>query len=268
MNNTVIVPIHEINDEYRDYLVKAIESVANQININELPKVIIVYTADIDDSLMTNIKLPETTNKLSITYLKNTGSSDYQSQVNFAVNHVTTDYFSVLEFDDEYSQVYFNVVNRYINTYPQIDVFLPIIVEVNDNNQGIKLTNELTWSQQVIGENGELGYLNHDILKQFTDFNLSGAVFKKSEFINIGGYKSNIKLTFMHEFLLRAINNACKVYTIPKIGYKHWSTRINSLFDNYKKTMNFVERRFWYNVAIKEYVYTNDRPIDMSVIYE
>ena len=64
MNNTVIVPIHEINDEYRDYLVKAIESVANQININELPKVIIVYAADIDDSLMTNIKLPETTNKL------------------------------------------------------------------------------------------------------------------------------------------------------------------------------------------------------------
>ena len=139
-----------------------------------------------------------------------------------------------------------------------------MMVEVNEKNEGIKTTNETVWAQQFVGENGEMGYLNSKSLAQYTDFKLSGAVLNKAEFENIGGYKSNIKLTFMYEFLLRALNNTCKVYTIPKIGYKHLATREGSLFATYQKEMPMEERKFWFDTAGKEANFVNDRVIDTS----
>ena len=126
------------------------------------------------------------------------------------------------------------------------------------------MTNETVWAQQFVGENGEMGYLNAKALQQYTDFKLSGAIIKKSEFQNLGGYKSNIKLTFMYEFLLRALNNACKIFSMPKIGYKHLATRQGSLFDGYLKTMPANERKFWFETANKEANIMGDRVIDMS----
>ena len=185
-------------------------------------------------------------------FVKNDGNTSYQAQVNLAVESVTTDYFSVLEFDDEYGLAYFRNAEKYIESYPDIDVFLTMMIEVNEKNEGIKLANETVWAQQFVGENGEMGYLNLNSLKQYSDFKLSGAVIKKSEFENLGKYKVNIKLTFMYEFLLRALNNASKIFTIPKIGYKHLSTREGSLFDGYLKTMLMEERKFWFETADKD----------------
>jgi hypothetical protein len=68
----------------------------------------------------------------------------------------------------------------------------------------------------------------------------------------------------MYEFLLRALNNACKVYSIPKIGYKHLAERENSLFDTYLKTMLINERKFWFDTAVTEANIMTDRVIDMS----
>ena len=92
----------------------------------------------------------------------------------------------------------------------------PCIVECTDTTvthiyaEGVEGFMQL--SQETIAE---MGYLNAKALQQYTDFKLSGAVIKKSEFENLGGYKSNIKLTFMYEFLLRALNNACKIFSMP-----------------------------------------------------
>src|SRR5690606_21177104 len=125
--------------------------------------------------------------KINIVLVKNEGKTDYQSQVNLGVKEANTEYFSVLEFDDEYSTSYFKNVRKYIDAYPEVDVFLTMMIEVNEKNEGIKLTNESVWAQQFVGENGEIGYLNLNIMKQYTDFKLSGAVIKKSEFVNLGG---------------------------------------------------------------------------------
>jgi hypothetical protein len=262
MNITVIIPIHEYNEVAMSYLDKAIESVKKQEE-SEIPKVIIVYAAAIENELMNS---PMITAKDAIipTFIKNEGKTDYQSQVNLAVKSATTDYFSVLEFDDEYSTTYFRNANKYINEYPEIDFFLTMMIEVNEKNEGIKLTNETVWAQQFVGENGEMGYLNINSLKQYTDFKVSGAVIKKSEFLNIGGYKANIKLTFMYELLLRALNNACKIFVIPKIGYKHTATREGSLFDEYQKNMPIDERKFWFETAGRESNFMNDRVIDVT----
>ena len=260
MNITVIIPVHEYNEVIKGYLDKAIESIVKQEGV-ELPKVIIVAPQEVLVNVVPVISL-ETHPNLS--YVANEGDTSYQSQVNLAVKSVTTDYFSVLEFDDEFGTTYFKNVENYIKSYPEIDVFLSMMIEVNEKNEGIKLTNETVWAQQFVGENGEMGYLNVNSLKQYTDFKLSGAIIKKSEFLNLGGYKTNIKLTFMYEFLLRTLNNASKVYTIPKIGYKHFATRDGSLFDSYLKTMPVEERKFWFETATKESNFMNDRPIDLS----
>jgi hypothetical protein len=267
MNISVIIPIYEYNDELSLFLDKAVESIFKQQKLTELPQVILVYPTDLNDvivgfrdGMIRKNQIPYTNYIL----VPNTGKTDYQSQVNLAVDNIKTDYFSVLEFDDEYSTTFFDNVQKYIKSYPQIDVFLTMMIEVNEKNEGIKLTNETVWAQQFVGENGEMGYLNANALKQYTDFKLSGAVIKKSEFKNIGKYKVNIKLTFMYEFLLRALNNACKVFTIPKIGYKHLATREGSLFSVYQKNMPMDERKFWFDTAVKEANFINDRPIDMS----
>lgn len=266
MNITVIIPIHEFNVQISDMLDKAIESVQKQEGIEEKPQIVVVCAFAIaDDILKYQVNLlTKFPNNINIVFISNTGKTDYQSQVNFAVNNITTDYFSVLEFDDEYSTTFFKNAEKYIESYPDIDVFLTMIIEVNEKNEGIKLTNETVWSQQFVGENGEMGYLNAKSLQQYTDFKLSGAVIKKSEFENLGKYKSNIKLAFMYEFLLRALNNACKIYTIPKIGYKHLATREGSLFNVYLKTIPIEERKFWFETATKEANIMNDRPIDIS----
>jgi hypothetical protein len=262
MNISVIIPIHEYNDKISSLLDKAIESVVKQENVTELPQVIVVYVAAIENEI--KIYFQKHRDKINVLFHKNESKTDYQTQVNLAVQSVTTDYFSVLEFDDEYSTTFFRNATKYVETYPDIDVFLTMMIEVNEKNEGIKLTNETVWAQQFVGENGEMGYLNTNALKQYTDFKLSGAVIKKSEFQNIGGYKSNMKLTFMYEFLLRALNNACKVFSIPRIGYKHLATREGSLFDIYLKTMHVDERRFWFDTAVKEANFMTDRAIDMS----
>jgi hypothetical protein len=266
MNITTIIPVHEYNIQVSGMLDGAIASVQKQEKIAEKPQILVVYAAVIEtdmlvyqQSLLT--KYPE---GINIIFVKNEGITDYQSQVNLGVKSITTDYFSVLEFDDEYGLTFFKNAEIYVKAYPEIDVFLTMMIEVNEKNEGIKITNETVWAQQFVGENGEMGYLNAKALQQYTDFKLSGAVIKKSEFLNLGGYKSNIKLTFMYEFLLRALNNASKIFSIPKIGYKHLATRVGSLFDGYLKTMPVPERKFWFETAVKEANIMTDRPIDMS----
>jgi hypothetical protein len=265
MNTSIIIPIHEYNDEISQLLDNAIQSVNKQDKIEELPKIYLVCAKSIKDNIENFLKTPSKTEKSAeIELIINDGETDFQSQINLGVSKVKTKYFSILEFDDEYSTTYFYNVEKYIKTYPDIDIFLSMIVEVNEKNQAMKITNEIVWAQQFVGENGEMGYLNLNAIKQNTDFKISGAVINKEEFENLGGLKKNIKLTFNYEFLLRALNNACKIYTIPKIGYKHLITRKDSLFDVYSKTMSMEERKFWFETANKEANFTNDRIIDTS----
>ena len=268
MNISVIIPVHKYNDEISKLLDNAIESVNKQEKIEEFPKIFLVYPSSIKDNIVgfQESMQRKHQDKLKFNLIENDGETDFQSQINLGVSKIDTEYFSILEFDDEYSSTYFYNVEKYINTYSDIDIFLSMIVEVNKNNEAVKFTNEVVWAQQFVGENGEMGYLNLNAIKQNTDFKISGAVINKEEFENLGGLKKNIKLTFNYEFLLRALNNACKIYTIPKIGYKHLAEREDSLFDHYSKTMPMEERKFWFETAGKEANFINDRPIDTTNI--
>lgn len=90
-------------------------------------------------------------------------------------------------------------------------------------------------------------------------------VINKESFEEIGGFKSSIRLTFVYEFLLRATYNDLKVFTIPKVGYKHTNMRPDSLFWNYKfnkdELIDSKEASFWIDTAKKEYFFSSDRQI-------
>jgi hypothetical protein len=270
MNISVIIPVHECNDTITPLLTNAFDSIVSQQKIEELPKVYVVYAAEIEECIqgwkdsMIRKHSSNGINHEKIILVKNEEDTDFQSQMNLGVSQVDTEYFSILEFDDEYSTTYFYNMLKYLKFYTDVDICLSNIIETNDKNESIKLTNEVVWAQQFVGENGEMGYLNPNSLKQYTDFKISGAVIKKEEYENIGGLKKNIKLTFNYEFLLRALNNACKVFVMPKIGYKHVATREGSLFDFYQKNMPIPERKFWFETAVRESNFISDRPIDLT----
>jgi hypothetical protein len=95
----------------------------------------------------------------------------------------------------------------------------------------------------------------------YQNFNIDGIVMKKSIFEDYGGFKPSIKLTFIYEFLLRMIFKDAKTMAIPRFGYKHVNQRPESLFDNYKKTIDPAEAKWWLSQAKKEYYFDKDRKI-------
>jgi hypothetical protein len=255
---SIIIPVHEFNDTVKEYLTKAIKSVVDQSDMAEPPKLIIIHTPTIGGKIMDIVKdvYPK---DLSVLYIATRQQSDYQSMVNLAVNEIDTEFFSVLEFDDEFGKTYSKNVEQYISAYPLVDIFIPMMLEVDIENKPVKISNEIAWSQHFAGEIENLGYLSVETVKSYSDFKLSGAVIRKSDFIKNGGYKANIKLTFMFEYLLRSLNNNSIAFIIPKIVYKHLVDRPDSMFEVYSKTMPKLERKFWFDIAMKEYFFNKDR---------
>jgi hypothetical protein len=150
-------------------------------------------------------------------------------------------------------------VVTYREAHDEIDIFMPIIVDVNAADNGFMgLTNEAVWANSF---SDELGILDNNALLSFQNFNIDGITMKKEIFEDLGGFKSNIKLTFIYEFLLRMTFKDAKVMVIPRFGYKHLNQREGSLFNNYKNEMDPVEANWWLSQAKKEYYFDNERDI-------
>ncbi len=193
--------------------------------------------------------------------INESNDTDFQSHVNLGIKNATKDWVSILEFDDEYSFIWFKNVREYRISHPECDGFLPIVVDVDDKGIFAGYTNEATFAASF---NTELGILTNDLLNEYQNFQTSGMVFKKSLVDNFGGFKKSMRLTFVYEFLLRLTYNSARIMTIPKIGYKHVNMRESSIFWNYKfgdKKLTDNEVKFWLETAKKEYFFSNDRDI-------
>ena len=167
----------------------------------------------------------------------------------------------MLEFDDEYSSIWFKNVKKYSESYPDVQMFLPVVVEVDDKGMFAGFTNEATFAANFTQE---MGFLTNETLQDYQNFQTAGSVIKKSVFEDFGGFKPSIKLTFVYEFLLRLSYNSVSIMTIPKLGYKHINMREGSIFWTYKNGENKMiddEVKFWIQTAKKEYFFTDDRVI-------
>ena len=220
MNNTdvtVILPIHSVDGKFEEWFSKSIKSL-EQTQVK--PGQLLLVCADnkkIKD-FMGSWKSPEGV-KTEIVY--NNGETDFCSQVNFGVESCETEFFSILEYDDEYSNIWF------VNHYDEVDLFFPLVVDTDENGQFIGFTNEALWA---MGFSEDLGYLDNNTLLKYQNFQISGMIMRKSKYEEVGGLKASMKLTFNYEFLLRATYNDTVIMTIPKVGYKHTNMRPGSLF--------------------------------------
>jgi hypothetical protein len=254
---SVILPIesarHLSFDEYFD---RAVKSVLMQTKpINEL---VIVHTNE--DLLLSKLESYDYSG-LTVNLVKNEGEFDFCSQINLGVKNAKSKWISILEFDDEYSSIWFKNVDEYIKSYPEVESFLPLVVDTDDKGVFVGFTNEATFAVSI---NTEMGYLTNDTLLNYQNFQSSGMVIKKSTFENNGGFKPSIKLTFVYEYLLRLTYNSVKIMTIPRIGYKHMNLRQGSIFWNYKNGENTLtddEVSFWIESAKKEHFFVIDRNI-------
>ena len=254
---SVILPVESSkHKDFTEYLTKAIMSINNQsVPVNEL---VLVHSGE--ESLQTIVDGFDYSG-LTINIVKNDGKTDFPSQVNLGVKNAKSKWISILEFDDEYASIWFKNVKEYMESYPDFDGFLPLVVDVDSTGMFVGFTNEATFAASM---NMEIGILTNELLLNYQNFQTSGLVVKKSIFEDFGGFKSSFKLTFVYEFLLRMTYNAAKLMTIPKIGYKHINLREGSIFWNYKNGSNRIsedEVSFWIESAKKEHFFADDRGI-------
>jgi hypothetical protein len=254
---SVVLPLDSAKHlDFDDFFGRAIKSLHNQTTpINEL---VIVHTSE--ESLKIKLNSFDFSG-LTVNLVENTGSKDFATQVNLGVKNAKSKWVSILEFDDEYSSIWFKNVELFSNSYDDVDAFLPLVVDTDDKGVFAGFTNEASFAVSL---NSEIGILTNDVLLNYQNFQSSGMVIKKSVFENNGGFKSSFKLTFVYEYLLRLTYNSVKIMTIPRIGYKHTNMREGSIFWNYKfgeEKISDNEVSFWLESAKKEHFFTTDREI-------
>jgi len=258
-NNTisVILPIKTGKAiGFVDFFDRCIQSVRYQNdNLNEL---IIVHGSE---EYLTTFLNEYDFSGLTVNLESWNQEPNFAKQVNHGVSISKSNWCSILEFDDEYSNIWFKNVAKYMDIYKDVDAFLPIVVDVDEKLVFAGFTNEATFAANV---SSEMGILTNETLQSFQNFQISGMVFNKEKYQEVGGLKSNLRLTFGYELFLRFTYNSGKIMTIPRIGYKHMNLREGSIFWNYKNGDDKItqdEAKFWIDSAKKEYFYTNEREI-------
>jgi hypothetical protein len=256
-NITVILPVHRIEESYRVMLDNSIKSVEQ---FYEDVKLIIVCPPSIKSELNNLSDL------LEINIVSNNGKTDFCSQVNLGIEKCDTEWFSILEVDDEYKSIWLKSTNEYVKTYTDVDVFLPVVKDINNEGKFVSFTNESTWAY---GFTEKQGFLDNEVLLDFQNYQISGGLYKTQVIKDNGSLKENIKLTFGYEFLLRLTHNNVKIMTVPRVGYQHLNFREDSLFWSYKndetKKLTEDEAKFWLETAKKEFFFKNKRDVNYEV---
>lgn len=253
---TVIIPVHEWNENVEKLLNEAIKSCQNDCPI------ILITKTGISEPIYH--KFAEANSSRIHQYgagVRENGEqkSTFQELVNEAVKRVETDWFSILEFDDEYSPIWLDNFIKYQEYNQQYNFFLPINDLYNvegGKDEFIGNGNEAVWASSF---SEEIGVIDEKSLDDYFDFYLTGGIFNTKVWNQLGGLKESIKVTFWYEFMLRAAHKGEKFYVVPKIGYSHVLGRDNSLLMHYRNTVDTKESEFWFKTAKKESFFKEDR---------
>lgn len=253
MDITVIIPVHTADYDMENKLSRALESVKNaaeQYTHGNITTVV-VCPPDVKDVL--NSKPWDVPFRVII---NDTGNTDFCPQINHAVQYIDTEWFSILEWDDTYYPIWFKNVYEYRIGRENVSMFIPINVVVDSTQNQYYFGNEMAWAMEF---SSELGTVDFDCLQTTYNFNVTGAVINTKDFISAGMYKPSIKLAFNYELLLRMTNSAMGVYVVPKEGYLHTFGSEGSLGKMYMDTIPENERGAWFDLAKREYTFTEDR---------
>ena len=240
----VIIPMNEFGKENIELLNKAVESVPSELNV------LLSVPSGTDGK-----KLKGISDRLGV--VSESEGSSFAELVNAAVNTIEEKWFSILEFDDTYTPIWYNNAKKYIEFMPSTSVFM-YLEDITDFNDGkyIGFGNEAAWASAF---SNEIGFIDNDCLQNYFDFYMTGSIFNTADWKEVGGLKPSIKITFWYEWLLRATNKNKTVYVIPKVGYNHKLGRKGSLIETYKSTIDQEETQWWFDLAKREMYYKEDR---------
>lgn len=253
---TIILPIHKLTDEYKKMFENAIDSIEPFHND---VKLLIVGPSDVVEDSFKDSNLGK---KLEYSIVVNKGETDFCSQMNLGIENCNTKWFSILEIDDTYNKIWLKSMVEYIKTYKDVKVFLPIVKDINPEGKFVGFINESLWAY---GFSEKQGFLDNETLLEFQNYQTSGGLYETETIKQYGKFKTNIKLTFAYEFLLRLTHNNIPVMTVPKIGYVHVNMREDSLFWRNKESDNPLTKEdveFWVNKAQKEFFFIEQREIN------
>lgn len=251
-NITIILPVHKFDDYYKQMIENAINSTSKFYTD---VKLIVVFPKSIVLDIVVD-------SNIEIKYLVHDMKDyDFCSQVNYGIENCDTEWFSILEVDDEYTKIWLKIMYDYIKNNKDVSVFLPIVKDINMEGTFLSYTNESAWAY---GFTTKQGFIDNEVLLEFQNYQISGGLYKTSVIKEMGMFKNNIKLTFGYEFLLRLTHNSVPVMIVPRIGYQHVNFREDSLFYNYKNDENKLtekEIQFWVDTAKKEFFFKNKREV-------
>ena len=260
---TIILPIHKLDEDETVMLANALLSVESFHNDIVL---MIVSPPDINKKL----ELFDFGGKLEVKLIENTTkNTEFTAQVNLGITNCETEWFSILEIDDEYTKQWLPMMWEYIAAYStaepditDVDVFLPIVKDINKEGEFVSFTNESAWAY---GFTETQGFIDKEVLLEYQNYQTSGGLYRTNVIKEMGMFKDNFKLTFSYEFLLRLSHFGIKLMVVPKVGYIHVNLREGSLFWSYKNDENTKlkenEVKFWIEQAKKEYYFKNKRDV-------
>ena len=173
---SVILPIKSGKTiAFTDFFDKCIQSVQYQNEyVNEL---IIVHG---NEDYLTNYLNEYDFSGITVTLEPWTEEPNFAKQVNHGVSISKSNWCSILEFDDEYSNIWFKNAIKYMDIYKDVDAFLPIVVDVDDKAVFAGFTNEATFAANITNE---IGILSNEILQNFQNFQISGMIISKERFL-------------------------------------------------------------------------------------
>ena len=246
---TYIVPVHVFNEDVKPFVEKALKSVTILEGAEQSE---IFLTGELE--VITQVQklfndVCGEDNKQIVTLVP-TNEKDLFKKINFAVSKCKTQYFSILEFDDEYYPYWNKVAQRYVAK--GYSVIVPISEIQTPEGQIAGLANEIAWDAAFVGEE-RLGVITVEDLLVFKDILTSGAYIKTEDFNELGGLKPELKLAAWYEYLLHTANENKVVFVTPRIGYRHTALRKDSYMSNIANEITKEEGIALIQEAMKPY---------------
>lgn len=243
---TVIIPMVDFSKENLDLLKNAVGSVPEECGI-------ILSISDGNKKEAIASSIGDVQNEVNFVVSDNGEDTSFASMVNRAVEAVQTKWFSILEYDDTYTEIWGKSAEEWMQAKDDVSVFM-------------FLEDIYEWgTQKYLGFGNEsvlasafsevIGYLDNEALQNFFDYYMTGSIFNVEDWKEVGPLKNLIKVTFWYEWLLRATKKAKKVFVIPRVGYRHNMGKKNSLTEIYKDTLSEEEIQWWFDLAKRDYFF-------------
>lgn len=235
-NLTVIIPIHNFTKKNIELLNKAVDSVPQELRV--LVSV---------PNKTTEKDLSGTSMRIQV--IQKTDDTSFAGLVNAAVDTLDNGWFSILEFDDTYTDIWYNNFKKYLEFKPDISVFM-FMEDIRDFNNGkyVGFGNAEAYASAF---SNEIGFLDNDCLQNYFDFYLTGSIFNVKDWKEVGGLKPLLKVTFWYEWMLRATSKGKKIFVIPKVGYTHNMDRKGSYVEQYR-SLPSDEIQFYFDLAKRD----------------